>query len=180
MKKVDEFAIPFHGLEPGKYEYEFKINREFFEAIETDLYQNADIDVKATMHKTSTMLSFDFEMNGTMEAECYRCTESSKIPLKSKTEKFFVAKIGTENSSESSDEIVVLSHGENVINIAQQVFEFFHSKVPLSILPCELNNNYEICNQEVLDKLNSVSIKKEPNDADPRWNALKNLKNLDN
>jgi uncharacterized protein len=177
MKKWDEFTIPFSGLEPGKYEYEFKIDNEFFEIIETDLYTSANINLSVTMHKSSSMLTFDLAMKGTMPAECYRCLASSEIYFDAFEEKFFVAKIGSEISDNSSEEIIALGHGENSINIAQQVFEFFHSQVPQTILPCEINDNFELCNQEVLEKLNSVSINAEQKILDPRWEALNKLKN---
>jgi uncharacterized protein len=88
MKKWDEFTIPFLGLEPGKYEYEFKIDKEFFEIIETDLYTTANINLFVTMHKSSTMLSFDLALKGTMPAECYRCLANSEINFDAKEDKF--------------------------------------------------------------------------------------------
>jgi uncharacterized metal-binding protein YceD (DUF177 family) len=176
MKKWDEFTIPFLGLEPGKYEYEFKIDKEFFEIIETDLYTTANINLLVTMHKSSTMLSFDLAIKGTMPAECFRCLASSEINFDAKEEKFFVAKIGSDISDTSSEEIIAIGHGESSINIVQQVFDFFHSQVPQTILPCEINNNYKLCNQEVLEKLTAVSVKAEQNNVDPRWEALSKLK----
>jgi len=177
MKKWDEFTIPFLGLEPGKYEYEFKIDKEFFEIIETDLYNSATINVFVTMHKSSTMLSFDLAIKGTMPAECYRCLATSEINFDAKEEKFFVAKIGSDISDNSSEEIIAIGHGENSINIVQQIFDFFHSQVPQTILPCEINDNFNLCNQEVLENLNAVLIKANQDKVDPRWEALNKLKN---
>jgi uncharacterized metal-binding protein YceD (DUF177 family) len=45
-------------------------------------------------------------------------------------------------------------------------------------VPCEYLDNESICNQEILDKLNELSERKASfEDIDPRWSALKNLKN---
>jgi uncharacterized metal-binding protein YceD (DUF177 family) len=177
MKKWDEFTIPFLGLESGKHEYEFKIDAAFFEIIDTDLYNTADIIVYVTMLKTSTMLTFDLALKGTMPAECFRCLATSEINFDAKEEKFFVAKMGSDISDNSSEEIIAIGHGENSINIAQQIFDFFHSQVPQTILPCEINNDFNLCNQDVLEKLNAVSLNTEQNMVDPRWEALKKFKN---
>ena len=182
MKALDEFKIQFSGLANGKHQYSFDIEKKFFEAIDSPLIQTGEVHVDAVLQKQSTMLIFDFAAKGHINVECDRCLANGKINISGETERFIVVKFDNENTDLDNEELVVLPFEESEINIANYVFEFINTLVPLSVIPCEEDNNFEQCNQEVLSKLNQVQKKNESEtSADPRWEALQAFKkNMDN
>lgn len=177
MNPINEFIIQFSGLSDGVHKFEFEINNKFFELINSDLIKSGNLVVNATMHKTSNLLTFDFEAEGTIDVECDRCTINSSFPISGNEDAFLLVKLESKFTDEDS-EIITLPIEESEINVSNYIFEFIHTLVPLSIVPCEYLDNESICNQEILDKLNELSERKASfKDIDPRWSALKNLKN---
>lgn len=174
LNKTDQYIIPFGDLDAGTYQFEFPIDADFFNLVETNLYDNANVKVKVTMHKTASTLTFDMQAKGSMFTECNRCLSQGRLNIDGKTEKFFIARIGGENTN-ISDEIVVLPPNELRINIATQLFDFFHSLVPLNYIACEAENNVDLCDIEVLNKLEKHQQKEEKHDL--RWETLLNIKN---
>ncbi len=57
MKQLKEFLIPFIGLKLGKHQFEYQINKTFFDNFEYDEFESSDIKVKLTLDKKSTMWS---------------------------------------------------------------------------------------------------------------------------
>ena len=178
MKTLDEFKVQFSGLANGVHHFNYEINNKFFEAIDSPLITDGNLAVEATLHKSTTMLTFDFKTEGQIDVECDRCLAASKIPIEGETEKFMVVKFGESETEEDNDELVILPVSESEINLSSYIFEFINSLKPLSIIPCEIDGNTKQCNQEVLDKLNQIKIKNESEaNVDPRWAALQALKN---
>jgi uncharacterized metal-binding protein YceD (DUF177 family) len=177
VNPTSEFKIQFSGLSDGTHKFDFEINNKFFELINSDLIKNGNLIIHATMHKTSSLLTFDFTGDGTIDVECDRCTCNSKFPIAGDEEAFLLVKLDNNFNNEDSD-IITLPKEESEIDLSNYIFEFINTLVPLSIIPCEFLDDDTLCNQEVLDKLNQLSERKiEIEEIDPRWSALKNLKN---
>lgn len=178
MKTLDEFKVQFSGLTNGVHHLKYEINNKFFEAIDSPLITDGILTVEATLHKSSTMLTFDFKTEGQINVECDRCLSSGKMPIEGETVKFMVVKFDDSETEQDTDELVILPVSESEINLSSYIFEFINSLKPLSIIPCEIDDNINQCNQEVLDKLNQIRIKNETEaSVDPRWAALQALKN---
>lgn len=180
MKVLDEYNIPFHGLPQGEHVYTFSVTGAFFEAIGTNLFSEADLQLEVRMHSGGSMLTFDMQAQGTLHVECDRCTNELPYPIEGKTRGFFVVKTnstGETNRDADDMEIVHLPPGVSSINIAQQVLEFINSLVPQVKVPCEITGDTSVCNKEVLQKLSGISAAEaQQESSDPRWLALQNLK----
>ena len=174
---MNEFVIQFSGLSEGTHTFNFELGKTFFDVINSDLIQNGNLNIEATMYKTSNLLTFDFKGQGTIDVECHRCTVRSDYPLSGEETSFLVVKL--QNSLvEEETEMITLPLEESSIDIAPYIFEFINTLVPLSIVPCEISKKENICNQEILARLNQLTERKPTSDLiDPRWAALKNLKN---
>jgi len=133
------------------------------------------------MHMGSSLLTFDMSLSGTLQVECDRCTALLPFPLQGEAKAFFLVNINShgDDKSDSDDiEIVHLPPGISSFNIAQQILEFINSLVPQVMIPCEVSGDTSGCNTEVLQKLSGSLSQQEPEQsADPRWQALQNLKN---
>ncbi len=176
MNPLDEFTVPFGGLSQGLHRYEFEAGPSFFKAIASPLYETGDVQVLVTLEKQSAMLVLGFEASGTLRVSCDRCTADATIPLSGKAKRFLVVKFGDPDVDPGTEEIMVLPHSENHLNLAQTTFEFLHSLVPNVIIPCEITESKELCNQDVLLQLDRHRSHNPGSDSGPSiWKGLEGL-----
>ena len=174
-----EFIIPFVGLNPGEHHYDFHIGNEFFEGLEYSEIQKGDIDVKLMLNKQSTMLIFNFELKGKVDVLCDRCGDELHLPIESQQQ--LIVKLHAENF-EDNDEIISLPANEYEFDVSHYIYEYIILSLPSRRIHGEAEGDESECDPEVISKLEEVAAgeqpetKKDEDDIDPRWAALKELK----
>lgn len=180
MKKLAAFLIPFVGLKQGKHEFEYLIDREFFEHFEYDDFNSANIKIDLLFEKKSTIMELTFKAVGVVNVNCDLTNEPYDQPIDA--ELTLVVKFG-DSFNDDNEELLVLPHSEYQLNVAQYIYELIVLSVPLKrVHPGVLDGTLK---SEVLEKLEELSPKEdqdiEENDngeeIDPRWNKLKKLLN---
>src|SRR6476646_11037342 len=82
MSSPREFEIAFVGLKPGKHVFEYHIEDKFFEDFQPQDFKNCQADVKLILEKGSgTFLMLRFEVGGTVEVMCDRCSDNLPLQL---------------------------------------------------------------------------------------------------
>jgi uncharacterized metal-binding protein YceD (DUF177 family) len=131
------------------------------------------------MDKQETMLILQFVIKGDMFLNCDFCL--SDFPVKvNVNERQIVKFFDDENLEDNTDEIIVLGKNVNEIDVSQLIYEYINLAVPL-YNRCEDAGNTQWCDKVVVEKFKQISAEdKQENestdDADPRWEALKNIK----
>ncbi|MGB8706060.1 MAG: DUF177 domain-containing protein [Gillisia sp.] len=180
MRKLAAFTIPFVGLKPGKHEFEYIIDNEFFEHFEYDEFNSAQVKLHLVLEKKPTMMELTFRASGSVNVNCDLTNEPYDQPVNG--ELFLVVKFGDE-FNDDNEELLILPHGEFQINVAQYIYELIVLSVPLKrIHPGVKDGSLK---SEVLKKLEELSPDKahkndeqtSGDDIYPRWNKLKNLLN---
>lgn len=180
MKKLAAFLIPFVGLKQGKHEFEYLIDREFFEHFEYDDFNSANIKIDLLFEKKSTIMELTFKAAGVVNVNCDLTNEPYDQPIDA--ELTLVVKFG-DSFNDDNEELLILPHSEYQLNVAQYIYELIVLSVPLKrVHPGVLDGTLK---SEVLEKLEELSPKEdqdiEENDngeeIDPRWNKLKKLLN---
>ena len=175
MKKLNDFVIPFIGLKPGKHQYEYQIDKAFFENFDYHEFEAADIKVNVTLDKKSTLMEIHFKHKGTVTVPCDLTSELYEQPVKGQF--MLVVKFGDEYNADS-DEMLILPHGEYQVDISQYIFETIALSVPQKrIHPGVKDGTLE---SEALAKLQELAVKEikeqpEEQENDPRWDTLKKL-----
>ena len=177
MKKLNEFLIPFIGLKLGKHQFEYQINKAFFESFDYDEFESADIKVSVVFDKKNTMLELNFKHKGTIHVPCDLTNEMFDFPIKGNLK--VIVQFG-EEYNDDNDELLILPHGEHEINIAQIIYEMIALSIPFrKVHPGVKDGSLD---SEALRKLNELRVEeiKEENkntedNIDPRWNKLKQL-----
>ena len=175
MKKLNEFLIPFIGLKIGKHQFEYEINKAFFDQFEYDEFEQANIKVNLVLEKKSTMLELGFKHSGTVHVPCDLTSEMFDLPVKGKFK--LVVQFGDEYNNDN-EELLVLPHGEHQIDVSQYIYEMIALSVPLKrIHPGVKDGTLE---SEALKKLNELAVKEvkpiaADENTDPRWDKLKQL-----
>jgi hypothetical protein len=84
MKQLNEFLIPFIGLKLGKHQFEYQINKTFFDDFDFDEYESSDIKVNVVLEKKSTFMELAFKHKGTVNVPCDLTGEPFDLPIKGK------------------------------------------------------------------------------------------------
>lgn len=182
MSSENEYVIQFSGLKLGTHSFDFEIGKEFFEAFEFSEIQNCKVNVKMDMEKSSTMLVLLFDVEGTVDFPCDRCLEPVELPIEGNYRQ--VVKFSDYEESNEDDEIIILPTAEYEIDVTKLIYDFIMLSIPLK----RAHEEGE-CDPELVAKLNDFLVEELPEeteeeadeeDMDPRWQALRDLKNKEN
>jgi uncharacterized metal-binding protein YceD (DUF177 family) len=176
MKSTNEYLIPFIGLKLGKHQFEFTINKKFFDEFSFDEFESCDITVNVVLEKKATMLEINFKHSGTVNVPCDLTGEPFDLPIKGKIK--LVVQFGDEFNNDN-DELLILPHGEHQIDLSQYIYEMIVLSVPYKRVHPGVKDG--TLQTEALQKLNELQVKeikeekKKEDDIDPRWDKLKQL-----
>ena len=172
MKSSKSFVVQFSGLKDGIHDFNFEIEKQFFE--DNNFWQDISgkLNLNLELDKRPSMLVFDFELIGNVTIPCDRCTAPLNLDINVK-EKLYV-KFGEETFHET-DDIIIIAETEYEIDISPYIFEFINLALPMK----KLHKPGE-CDEEMVKTIEKYT-RQEQNDnneeIDPRWAALKNIKN---
>ncbi|CAM3465437.1 DUF177 domain-containing protein [Flavobacterium longum] len=176
MKKLNEFLIPFIGLKLGKHQFEYQIDKTFFDHFEYDEYEAVDVKVSLAFEKKSTMLELAFKHAGSVRVPCDLTGESFDLRIKGKFK--LVVQFG-EAFNNDNDELLILPHGEHQMDVSQYIYEMIVLSVPQKRIHPGVKDG--TMKSEALKKLDEISVQQvnldaeQKNETDPRWDKLKQL-----
>jgi len=181
-RKNKEYVIPFTGLKLGKHIFEFVLLDEFFESFEYSIVEGGKVQVEFELEKKETMMIGTFDLAGLVKACCDRCNDPCNVCIKGTYKIYYKF-----DNEPSDDETLIIVYPDEVeIDIGGQLLEFVTVSLPARVL----HENEDNCNEEMIDLLDDYvingddfdekesSVYSENNETmDPRWDALKGLKN---
>lgn len=180
MKDLKEFDISFIGLKEGIHQFEYTIDKKFFDFFNYDEFYDSNVKVMLSFLKNTTIFELDFAFSGWVEVACDVTTELFHQPIEADIH--LIVKFGDEYNDEN-EELLIIPHSENKMNVAQYIYEAIVLAVPIKrIHPGVIDGSLH---SEVLEKLKEFEIKDEDKEEeqqenktkeiDPRWNKLKNI-----
>lgn len=181
-RKNKEYVIPFTGLKLGKHIFEFVLLDEFFESFEYSIVEEGKVQVEFELEKKETMMIGTFDLEGLVKACCDRCNDPCNVCIEGSYKIYYKF-----DNEPSDDETLIIVYPDEVeIDIGGQLLEFVTVSLPARVL----HENEDNCNEEMIDLLGDYvingddfdekesSVDSENNETmDPRWDALKGLKN---
>ncbi len=168
---MKDLKIRFSGLPEGKHQYRFEIGDWFFESFEYGEISQGKVNTEVELDKQENMLLLNFTLEGYLRVICDRCGEEFDFPV-SGTESLIV-KFGDKKENDA-DEIIMITKDEHEIDISHFLYEFIILMLPYRKVHGEDENGNSLCDPEVISKIDEHQ---EDLEADPRWDALKKLKN---
>lgn len=166
---MEEFIIPFKGLDVGNHTFEYKIGDTFFESFEYLENISGYTDIEIDMLKEPNMMVFNFIFKGKLNLRCDRCLDNYEHIIDGN--KQLIVKYG-DKFTEESEEVIVIPHTESRINIKQYIFEYLCLLVPVWKVHPDNEDGEPDCDPDIVSRIDKYS---KP-DNDPRWDALKDLK----
>ena len=172
MKSIITHKIEFAGLKVGKHQFNFELNKEFFENFSFFDFNNIHLCVDVDLTKKSTLLELNFHLKGSVNVNCDMTNEPFDMPFNK--EDFLVVKFGQEYNDEDN-EILVLPYGEHKIILDQYLYELVILSLPRKrVHPGVEDGTLESEIIKILDELKPSGLALE---SDPRWEKLKKIKN---
>lgn len=170
MKTLSEFRIPFVGLKEGKHQFDFQIDRKFFDAFEYDEFEEVDFKVSLELNKKTTLLELDFVVTGMVNVPCDLSGEDFDLEVNG--EFTLIVKFG-ETFNNDVEDLLILPHDAYQIEVQQYIYELIVLSVPQKRVKPGVSRK-DIKGAEELEKqLERKNAKKEQ--SDPRWDQLKQL-----
>ena len=181
MKSLQEYRISYTGLKTGKHQFDFDIDERFFNEFEYSLVKTGALQASLELDKQETMIILLFTIKGVISLDCDVCL--SGFPVTVDIHERVIAKFSEdEHLEDNTEEIIVLGKNEHEIDVSPLMYEYINLAVPY-IHRCDEPGKTEWCDKEMLNKLEELSgntseeVNENETDADPRWEALKKIKN---
>lgn len=170
MKTLSEFRIPFVGLKEGKHQFDFQIDRRFFDAFEYDEFEEVDFNVSLELNKKTTLLELEFVANGTVKVPCDVTGEDFNMEVNGNLS--LIVKFG-ETYNDENEELLIIPHDAYQIEVQQYIYELIVLSVPQKRVKPGVSREEIKGAEELENQLKEKEVKKEQND--PRWDQLKQL-----
>ncbi len=165
MNALKDYIIPFVGLKEGVHEFTFDLDARFFESFEYSEIKEGKVHVIMSMEKQNRMMIFIFNIKGYVKLPCDRCLDELDFPVEGNER--LIVKFG-EEWKEETEEILIIPEKESSIDVSDFIYEYIMLLLPYK----RVHTDESECNKDVVDKLSQHAAI----ETDPRWEALKALK----
>jgi len=174
MKKLSNpYLIQFAGLKSGEHKFDYVIDDAFFKDREYSEVQQARINTQVTLINEPHLLVFDIKMEGTINVLCDRCGDPFDFPVWGE-QKLIVSL--THDKFDDGDDIVSIPFESSEIDISQNLYEYVNLLLPQRRIHPDKEDGTSGCNSDALKRLEKFTEKETEKKIDPRWDALKNIK----
>ena len=178
MNVLDAYQIPIISLEDKSYRYTFEGNDAFFAAFEQDWVQRGDFHAVVDLAKSATMIQIQLEINGHIRLTCDRSLEEFDYPFQVKEKVIYKY---SDHSEDLGDNLFLIDRKESRLDLSQDLFDFIALQVPMKKLHPRYIPEAEAIDGDIFiytteKELTEEEIKKQADEVDPRWAALKKLK----
>ena len=168
------YTIPVNGLKNGYHTVEFNIDDEFFDNFEESEVKKGNLTVFIESEKNTSFMDMAITIKGYVEVLCDRCLEPFNQTIYCEND--LLLKFGDKGKDDDPD-IVTISKEESDFDLSQIFYEYIILALPIKrVHPDDAEGN-STCDPEMLKKLSEHLSYNEDNIDDPRWDALKKLKN---
>jgi len=168
-KSRKEFEINIFNLSNKRHEFDFEISDSFFEEFDYSSLNKGKGTCHLNLIKSETMITLEFVIEVSVELICDRTLESFYFPIA--IEEDLIIKFGDSDYMLSED-VLVIRNDSPSINVMDYIYEFISLAVPMKKL------HPSIKDEVAPDLIYSSNIEEEVGEksTDPRWEALKKLK----
>ncbi len=191
--KFSEYKVPLKSMPVGEKDYDFHLDKRFFENMECADVRGADLDAALKVTHRNGAYELDFRLTGEVTVACDRCLDDLQLPVDSSYR--IIVKYG-EEFRQDSDELLEIPESDDSVNVAYMIYDTAMLAIPIKHVhplgkcnramsallkkhratrPGDPDADLE---DELLDGIDDEPAADNA-PTDPRWDALKGL-NTDN
>jgi uncharacterized metal-binding protein YceD (DUF177 family) len=168
-----EYRINIARLKYGSYSDSFDVDSAFFEHFEQSPIQGGNVQIDIEIFNYETHLDTKFHLKGTVELACDRCQGPYDFDLD--TEYRIIYSYDPDLDFEGY-ELMFIDRKDPYLSLVQEIYDFVNLSVPFRKVP---DSKVHTCPEAVLKLLglteDAENVAK-AEEIDPRWEALKKLK----
>ena len=165
-----DFSVSILGLSKEVHPFEFQLGEDFFKKYGQEVVTDGKFTARVTLDKKETFIEADFKIEGNALLNCDRSLDEFEYPIS--ISKQVVFKYGDE-PKEVSDEIIIITHDQQKLDVGQLMYEFIALEIPIKKLHPRFQQEPE---DETEGKIIYSSATEGKGEIDPRWEMLKKLK----
>lgn len=190
MSKFSTFQLPLKSLTPGRHEFEYRLDKSFFEAMESSDVRDADVNARLTVTYANDVYQLAFVLTGTLTVVCDRCLDLLDLPVDATYN--VTVKYG-DAYRDDSDEVLEIPTSANELNVAYMLYDTAELAIPIKHVhplgKCNRQMSAALhkhrvtqAGDEDADLENQLIDEMEaadgdaPANTDPRWDALRDLR----
>lgn len=178
MTDLKDFRIAFSGLKTGYHNFDLSIGEAFFNKFEALAIDGGNLRLNLQMEKKERMLVFDFSISGEVDLICDRCLEIYQQPVEIEKTIYVKLQNGIQETVEESEDVILISDQDSDFDVSQLIYEFISLALPMKRIHDTDENGKSLCNEEMVNLLENDGHQDTlQEETDPRWDALKKLKN---
>ena len=166
------YVIKFAGLAEGTHKYEYQISKTFLEEFDIEDICDVDLYLKLSLEKKERMLTFLFDIKGSIVVLCDKCLEPLTVPM-SINQTYYV-KFG-ESYEELDENMCVIPETEHSFDLSDLIYDYIMLYKPMRCVHGEVDGSDEVCELDIPDLLEVPEFAEET-ETDPRWDVLKQIK----
>lgn len=168
MEALSDHTISFTGLKDGQHQFQFELGQPFFDRVHEEDFHGGSVQVNVTLDKTPNLLIANIHTTGTVNTDCDHCNGPLELAIDGEQRQIFQL-LG--EADQDDDELVTLDPKAHSIELTHYIYECLRLAVPARRVHATGQ-----CDPEVDAALSKLAVEHEPV-PDPRWDALKQLKN---
>ena len=172
QKVVSEFIVNIIGLSTRAHEFKYTLGNAFFDEFGKDLLEEGQFEVLVVLDKHEAFIEGSFSIKGTARLICDRSLEPFDYPIASMHKLMF--KYGA-TEAEVSDEIMVIPHDKQSLNLGQYLYEFIALDLPMKRIHPKFQKDDDDSDGGIVYS-SSTENEEGEKEIDPRWEKLKKLK----
>lgn len=173
MKIHTQYIIPLAGQKEGQHEFDFEIQKDFFEEFPMIEANDGNLHADVMLFKKSTFLTVDVAIKGKVNLKCDRCLDNYDQVIDFNG-KFFVKYSDKPEEEEPTDDVIFIHHDEHEIDLKQYIYESISLSIPYKRIHPDINGESS-CNKEMLRYIKNSKDKGNDSESNPIWDKLKDL-----
>lgn len=167
------YCIELPKLNNGVNTFRFEVGKQFFQGFEQPLIQTGNVVADVEIRKSLNQLDAHFTFTGEVELICDRCNIEYNFPLRTECRLIYAYKEGGVREEEEI-EVVYMDPNNHLLDLSQELYDYICLEIPIRKVPEDCG---EDCPRNPLAGFSASEDSEEGLQTDPRWAALKNLRN---
>jgi uncharacterized metal-binding protein YceD (DUF177 family) len=169
--KKHDCTIEIAGLKLGAHTDAFSLGKDRFVEANPELLEDIDLQVSLALQKSETMVEVALVLSGTMTLVCDRTLRTFQEPIELSERLFF--QFG-EQEEELSEQVFTIPYQTQQLDLWPVLYDLVSLSVPIKKLHPDCRSEEDWHYQSGGEHWEEDADGTES--ADPRWEALKNLK----
>ena len=127
MCSIEQFRIDLKALPQGVSTYQYRLNDEYFKAIDAPDVERGELSCCLSVDRTEDFFELNFHTEGVIHIPCDICLDDMDQSIE--TDNRLVVKFGEDYSED--DDLVTVAENEGILDVSWFIYEFIALNIPI-------------------------------------------------